>query len=48
MLGILSRLDIKDSASLCSSAVSRVSSVALLWNSQLSIIFGPEIVSLTV
>ena len=39
---------INDSASLCFSAASRVSSDAFLWNFQFSIIFGPEIVSLTV
>ena len=48
MLDTLLRLDINDSALLCFSAVSRVSSDAFLWNFRFSIIFGPEIVSLTV
>ena len=48
MLDTLLRLDTNDSASLCFSAASRVSSDAFLWNFQFSIIFGPEIVSLTV
>lgn len=47
MLSILLRLDIKDSTWLCFSAVFRVSSDAFLWNFYFSIIFGPEIVSLT-